>query len=604
MVLIILNGRIPTLDNCLRHTKFFAMTSKIKIACFFIFFSAQASFIYSQTNIDQATKETNQSPAEKYQNKLKVEPRLPIITIEQKKLASDTKFFVDKINLAGIEALKPENFSLFIEKYVNKEVSLNELTDLAKEIETEYLKSGVIAACFIPPQEIQKKTITLQIVEAKMGGLDIQEHKYFNKNRLNYYWRLKEGEILYHYKLAQSLKLMNKNPDREVKAALHAGKKPQTSDILLNVDSQFPFHLTYSFDREGPPATGKERQSWGFQHNNLLGIDDIFLGEYSRGKHFNSISQYHSIPISKNGTSLLYGYNYNKSFPKGELESFEIDSRSKNASMLIYQDLFNKENYLGSIHGGFNSKDKTTKLNTGTLNRDRLRILSLGSDLTFKQAQSILDLNLEISQGLNIFGARRKNNLSSRGAENIFTRLNLGGEYKKSLLWGMQANLKLDSQFASTKLTPQEEFALGGMDSIRGYPGGDYLADNACQVKLDLLLPAFFIPESLKIPYDANTLKNNITPLIFWDYGYGRRKGVLSTENKNANLESAGVGFQIRLFNQALIRLAWGFVIGDKRITENGHSEFHLSFRFEDQFSREAKRIKKLREKDNPSGGF
>ncbi len=580
------------------------MPSKIKTICLFIFFSAQASFIYPQTNIDQATKETNRSPTEEHQKKLKVEPSLPLITIEQRKLASDAMFFIEKINLEGMEALKPENFDSLIKKYVNKEVNLNELNNLAKEIETEYLKTGIIAACFIPPQEIQQKTINLQIVEAKMGELDIQEHKYFNKTRLNYYWGLKEGEILYYYKLAQSLKLMNKNPDREVKAALHAGKKTQTSDILLNVDTQFPFHLTYSFDREGAPASGKERQSWGFQHNNLLGLDDIFLGEYSRGKHFSSISQYHSVPITKTGMSLLYGYNYNKSFPKGDLEPFEIDSRSKNASALLYQDLFDKENYLGTIHGGFNSKDKTTKLNTGTLNRDRLRILSLGSDLTFKQSQSITDLNLEVSQGLNIFGARRKNEFSSRGAENVFTRLNLGGEYKRSLPWQMQANLKLDTQLASAKLAPQEEFALGGIDSVRGYPSGDYLADNACQAKLDLLLPAFFIPESLKIPYDANTLRNNITPLLFWDYGYGRRKGALPTENKSANLQSIGAGFQIRLFNQTFIRLAWGVAIGDTRITEGGHSEFHISIRFEDQFSREAKRIKKLREENNPPGGL
>ncbi len=558
------------------------MTRKIKIAIFFIFFSAQATFIYPQTNIDQATKETNLSPAEEHQKKLKVEPSLPLITIEQKKLESEDMFFIEKIKLEGMKALKPEKFDALIEKYANKNVNLKELSNLSQEIETEYLKTGIIAACFIPPQEIQQKTITLQIVEAKMGALNIQEHKYFNKKRLNYYWELQEGEVLYYSKLTRSLKLMNKNPDREVKAALHAGKKTQSSDVLLNVDTQFPLHLTYSFDREGSPASGKERQSWGFQHNNLLGLDDIFLGEYSRGKHFSSISQYHSIPLTKNGLSLLYGYNYNKSFPKGDLEPFEIDSRSKNASTLIYQDLFDQENYLGTIHGGFNSKDKTTKLNTGTLNRDRLRILSLGSDLAFKQSQSSTDLNLEISQGLNIFGARRKSEFSSRGAENVFTRLNLGGEYKRILPWQMQANFKLDTQLASAKLTPQEEFALGGIDSVRGYPSGDYLADNACQAKLDLLLPAFFIPESLKIPYDANTLRNNITPLLFWDYGYGRRKGTLPTENKSANLQSIGAGFQIRLFNQAFIRLAWGVAIGDKRITEGGHSEFHITFRFED----------------------
>ncbi len=569
-----------------------------RIIFFVILFINYTPFVYSQTNIDQATIETNRSKLEKLREKLRVQPEKTPFNIEKKEISDDTPFYIEKINLTGMNAFEPKTFYFIIEKYENKEESLKKLGKLSEEIEKEYLKRGLIAACFLPPQEIKQKTVTLQIVEAKMGKLEIKEHKYFNKNRLNYYWGIKQNEMLYYDKLAQSLKLMNKNPDREVKATLHAGEKPQTTDILLNVNTQFPLHATYSFDREGVPSSGRQKQGFGFRHNNLLGLDDTFLGEYNLGKHFNSISQYHSIPITKAGTSLLYGYNYNKSFPKGDLESYGIDSRSKNSNVLIYQDIFNKEEYLGEIHGGFDFKDKTTKLNTGTLNRDRLRTLRIGSGFAFTQDQSATNLNLEISQGLNMFGARRKNSLSSRGAKNVFSRLNLGGEYKRRLFADLQANLKLAGQIASTKLTPQEEFSLGGIDSVRGYPGGDYLADTACQANFDLLLPAFFIPNSIMIPYDANKLRDNITPLLFFDQGYGKRRGALTTEDKDVSLTSVGAGLRIKLFNQLAVRLEWGFPIGRKRITEGGNSQFHFSVVFEDKIPREVERIKKLREEN------
>lgn len=568
-----------------------------------ILFFHYIPFVYPQANIDQATIETNRSRLEKLREKLRAQPKKAPFNIEKKEIFNDTSFYIEKINLVGMAAFEPKTFDFIIGKYENKEVSLNKLGKLAEDIEQEYLKRGLIAACFVPPQEIKQKTVTLQIVEAKMGKLEIQEHKYFNKDRLNYYWRVKQNELLHYDKLAKSIKFMNKNPDREVKATLHSGQKPETADILLNVNTQFPFHATYSFDREGVPSSGRQRQGWGFRHNNLLGLDDTFLGEYSRGKHFNGISQYHSVPITKAGTSLLYGYNYNKSFPKGDLESYGIDSRSKNSNVLIYQDIFRKEEYLGEIHGGFDFKDKTTKLNTGTLNRDRLRTLRIGNGLVFTQDQSIINLNLEISQGLNMFGSRRKNSFSSRGAKNVFSRFNLGGEYKRKLFSDLQVNLRLSGQIASTKLTPQEEFSLGGIDSVRGYPSGDYLADNAYQGNIDILLPAFFIPQSTRIPYDAYSLKDNITPLLFFDQGYGKRMGVLSTDNKTVNLTSVGAGIRIRLFNQIAVRLEWGFPIGHKRITEGGNSQFHFSVDFEDRIPREVERIKKLREENTPPKG-
>lgn len=568
------------------------------IISFALLFVPSAPLVYSQANLDQATLEINRSRLEKLREKLRVQPGKTPIRTEKAKITDDTPFYIAKINLAGMKAFEPQTLNFLTEKYENKELSMKKLEKLSEEIEKEYLKRGLIAACFLPPQEIKEKTVSLQIVEAKMGKLKIQEHKYFNKNRLNYYWGVKEDELLYYAKLAQNLKLMNKNPDREVKATLHAGEKPQTTDVLLNVATQFPLHATYSLDREGVPSSGRQKQGFGFRHNNLLGLDDTFLGEYNRGKHFSSISQYHSIPITKTGASLLYGYNYNKSFPKGDLESYGIDSRSKNSNVLIYQDLFNKEAYLGEIHGGVDFKDKTTKLNTGTLNRDRLRALRLGSGFVFTQDQSVANLNFDFSQGLNMFGARRKNSLSSRGANNVFSRFNLGGEYKRSFFADLQADLRLSSQIASTKLTPQEEFSLGGIDSVRGYPGGDYLADSAYQANFELLLPAFFIPESFRIPYDANRLRDSVTPLLFLDHGYGARRGALSTEKKDVYLTSVGAGLRIKLFNQLVLRLEWGFPIGHERITEGGNSQFHLSFVFEDRIPREVERIKKLREEN------
>jgi len=536
---------------------------------------------------------------QRLEEKLAPPPKFPPeIKKEEKEKPEEVKFFLRKIKLVGCESILAKEFRPIVEKYENREVSLEELNILAKEIEREYLRKGIVAACFIPPQEIKEGIIILQVIEAKMGDLEIQDHKYFRKERITYYWKLLPGEVLSYDKISQSLQLMNKNPDREVKAVLYAGKKPKTTDVLLNVDTNFPLHLIYSFDNEGITYTGKYRYGWGLKHNNLLGLDDTLLSGYTFGKHFSGIYSYHTLPLTNFGTSLLYGVSLSKSFPKNEYEPYAIDSRAKNWSFFLYQDIFKKDQYLGNVYFGLDVKDKTIKMNTGTHTRDRLRILRLGGDFLKRGFGSTTRIRPEISQGINLFGARRSH-LSSRGSENTFSKINLGIQHKRALPLDLQASLKLNGQLAFKKLAPQEEFPLGGIDSVRGYPSQDFLADNALQTNLELLIPAFFIPKRIKIPYAPRPLKDDITALVFFDYGWGERKKAESALISRPELKSVGAGLRIKLFDQALLRLEWGFPLGESTITEKGKSRFHFSLNFEDKFPQELERIKKLIKEGN-----
>ena len=38
----------------------------------------------------------------------------------------------------------------------------------------------------IPPQDIKEAIVVLQVIEARMGQLEIEDHKYFDKDRIAY----------------------------------------------------------------------------------------------------------------------------------------------------------------------------------------------------------------------------------------------------------------------------------------------------------------------------------------------------------------------------------------------------------------------------------
>lgn len=561
---------------------------------------------YSQPDASRATRESDRFGAEKEKQverelrRVPPPPPKPKVTEEGPK-EGEQQFFIKKINLVGCESFPPEDFIPFIEKFENRDVTLTELDNLSKEISTEYLRRGVIAAVFLPPQEVQNQTITLQVVEARMGELQVDKLRFFNKKRLKSYWTIKPGEILRYDKMYKNLQIMNKNPDREVRSSLHAGTLPGTTDVVLTTKTRFPIHGQYTFDREGITTTGKERSGFGIRNNNLLGYDDTLLSGISFGKNFNGIYAYHNLPISPSGATLLYGHSYSKSTPKKDFDVFSLKSESETTTFAVHQDIYKRESYIGEVHAGFDAKDKVTFFSsgTGTLNRDRLRILTLGGTYIMRGLGSVTYISPELSQGVNAFGTSKKNNpLASRlGATPTYTKFFLDIQNRTSLPFHLQQALKFKMQLPSEKLFSQEQYGLGGIDTVRGYPPSDYLADKMVLVNAELLSPVFFIPKDWKLPYAEKSFKDQLTAITFFDYAYAETRG----NPKPFRLSSVGVGLRMSFYNQILLRLEWGFplkLLGMDSLSEGmAPARFHISLNVEDNLPTEIERIiKEMRE--------
>ena len=564
-----------------------------------IAFGPEAGAQIQPADVDRATREVDRSFREEAEERLAPTIKKPAeVKEEEPAETKGPKFMVEKITLEGVTSVKPEEFSSLIEKYEGREISMEDINILATSIEREYLRKGIIAACFAPPQDIKEGRVTLRVVEARMGKLEIKEGPFFLKERINYYWSIKPGEILRYDKMSRSIQMMNKNPDRDVNATLHAGEKPGTTDILLDVKTNFPIHFFFSFDREGSVSTGRERTGMGVRHNNALFIDDTLLAGTTFGRDFRGLYIYHSVPVTPFGTSVMYGYSDSRSAPKKQYERFVIKSRSQNYSFYVNQDIYKNAEYMGEASIGMDFNDKTTKAlaGNGTLSRDRFRVLRMKATLIHRFPGAITYMTPQFSQGLNMFGARSTGFLSSRGADSTFSKFNLSIRHKRTLPLGLQAAFNLKAQWASEKLASQEQMALGGIDSVRGYPSQDYMADSGISTNLELLVPSFWIPEDWKLPYESNTVKDSVTGVLFFDWGYGQKRGMIQGEKSSDKLASLGLGLRIRAFNQALLRLEWGWPIpmGDNPIIETSKSRFHISLNFEDRFSEEFARIKEL----------
>lgn len=545
-----------------------------------VFLAALAAPAHAQReSVDRAIREVDRPYLKEAEEKLSAPPQKPVIEekIEREK-AKGPSFLAKDIKLAGVESFPPEDFDPLIGPYEGREVSMDDLDTLAQEIAREYLRKGVISACFVPPQEVREGVVTIQVVEARMGKLNITPHKYFEEDMLRFYWDIRPGEILNYEDMSRSLYLMNKNPDRTVKATLYAGEKPRTTDITLDTVTRFPFHFTWGFDREGTPASGKERWTVGVLDNNFLFVDDTLIFGYTFGQHFYGIYGYHAVPITDFGTSVMYGYSASQSIPQKQYALFGLESESQTASVSVHQDLFQKGAYRGEAYIGFDAKDKTTWVTQGTLNRDRLRILNFGCSMIHEYPGAVTFMNPELSQGINGLGARDTSPMTSREASNTFSIFNLSLSHTRALPNDFRAVFKFKCQLASEALPSIEQYSLGGMNSVRGYPDADFLADDAFQTNFELLIPPFMLPEEIRLPVIGRlSIKDLLTGVVFFDYGYGQKRGNRANEENFGSLAGMGTGLRIKAFNRGTIRLEWGFPYGDRPQTETSNARFHIA---------------------------
>jgi hemolysin activation/secretion protein len=578
--------------------------------CFLFFADAAWAQPPQMAGVDQATRETDRSTrqrVEKYFQETTPRKAPKIKEPVPTEAPEGPTFEVKSIVLEGVNTFPVDDFKAIVGKYENKEGTISDLKILAKEIEREYLRKGVIAACFLPPQDIQEGKVTLRVVEAKMGELEVKKMRYFNEDRIKYYWAIKPGEVLRYDKISRSLQFINKNPDRMAKAALHAGDKPETTDVTIETATNFPIHITATLDHEGSPSTGKLRKGLGVVDNNLLGLDDTLILGYTGGKAFSGGYGYHRVPITNFGTTVMYGYSQTRAFPEKDYEVYELSSKSESYSVFMYQDLYQKDEYKGEFSAGLEKSMKRVVQGAsvglppspGVLNVDRLTVASVGTTLINRGAGNYTSVKPTLYQGLNMLGARRLNEFSSRQAQNTFSKLTYNASFRQALVKNYQASLKLTGQVASEKLTPQQELYLGGIDSVRGYPSGDYLADTGFYAQMELLVPTPFMPDWIKVPYGERPIKDEITGVLFFDCGFGSKRGMIQGEQTFDRMASIGAGVRVRLLNQALLRLEWGVPLDplvNRPITEGGGNRprLHFSVDFQDDWPEEVERFTKV----------
>lgn len=512
-------------------------------------------------------------------------PKQPEVAIEEKEgelVPQGFPFLVKHIRFVGNKSISTRQIEKLARPYEGKEISLPELKNVAKMITRLYQTKGFLTSrAFIPPQEIVEGTVTIEILEAKLGEVRVEGNKRIPAKWILKRVQIKSGQVLQVKTLERNLIRMNRNPDVEIRAVLVRGQEPGTTDVILTVKEKFFLHGGYTFDNQGTKFSKKLRQNFDGSGNGILNLNDrvSYRQIFTEAAEFVGEVADYTTPINERGTSAEMTFS-NVNIHLGEgLKPLEVRGRATVFSPSFNQSLHESEKWEANLVAGFDFKSVKTRVLGTELSDDELRELHLGPNVTEwdKWGRSVLTTNFIFAFPTFLGASDKKDKHASRpqtGGQ--FQIYQLTGARVQNLWLGLVGFFRASTQFTPDRLVTAEQFRIGGMNTVRGYPEGDYLGDYGFNGTLELRIPPYLFPKKIELPFNKTIIpRESIQFVLFCDLAKAYLNKPLPTEQSSKLLVGIGPGVLLDIFRHVSARVFMGIPVGD-RPTEEDQPRLHF----------------------------
>ena len=500
---------------------------------------------------------------------------------QKKPTAAGPTFVLQAIRITGTAMFNTQNLSFIWKPYLGKRVNFNTLNDVVNLIKRVYKDLGYLTTtAYLPPQDIKGGVVEIRVIEGKRGKLIVEGNKWFSTTSIEKYFHTYRGEVLDMGELEKDVMRLNGSKDLSVSSVLSPGEEHETVDVTLKAQENFPYHVSVGTDNQGTRLTGTYRRLVSMNTSNLTGNEDSlsFNGAYTNLSQGDYLS--YQTPVGTHGTKIGLDAGYFQGKLGDEYKFLDIVNYTEFYDPNVSFELYRSENAQLNLRSGIEAEHINKRQGRDLITDEDLRIPYLALDAIKIDSMGQTSFSPELRFGAPGFlgGSRMDNTLSSRpGADGDFTKYDQYLSRTQRMPWDSYLQIRSQFQAPSRTLPTSEQLQLGGENSVRGYPQGDYLADIGGDMEMDWFFPMYLIPSSWQ-SY-GTSLRNDIEPFVFYDMGGGKLVKVNAAESQGIFLEGTGVGVKFHIRNNIYLKLEWALAIGgEKPIHGAGPSTFNVSF--------------------------
>jgi hemolysin activation/secretion protein len=520
---------------------------KMKNKIFFLITVFYGNLLFAQNSVIPGPADTGRSTyKDSLPDSTKTDNRefsLPKIqaSSEVPDIAKKTKFVLKEITLNNMHKFSKNDFlENHYKKYINKEVTLEILWNIAKDINKLYQEKGYfLSRAYIPEQKIANGKITINVIEGYVGKLELPDSLKDNKIIKKYSQAVLDEKPSKIETIETFLLLMNDLPGCDFRSAftsldekheddpaikLSLVSDTKNKDFLIGVDN---FSSRYFGPEEAFISVGKSFIPLQKTNLYLLTTSENLSQKYIDLKHNIQLAPFITGGISTTFAKGNPQYNLSQYDFQNQLNTFGIN--------MAYQKIRKRDENLSFV-ANFDIVNSSTKAFSSSIYDDKIR--AIRGAINYNKSDKYNGqntINIMASSGLEILGSNKsgETNISQFGAKPDFKRFNLIVSRLQKLISAFEAYGSVSTQIASGILYSSEKFSYGGQSFGRAYDSSEISGDEGVNFAAEIRY------ENLK---EIKSFKAR--PYLFYDIGQ-----VISQSNKNLNssASSAGIGMRFNL---------------------------------------------------------
>jgi hemolysin activation/secretion protein len=232
-------------------------------------------------NIGDAVRQTEESRRAPLPRPAAV-PVLPQLTEPQLKLGDKQTLLVRSFQIEGPNLVGEAEARAALEPYEGRRLTIGEIYSAADKISTLYREHGyLVAKAYVPVQNVRRGTLTIKVVAGSYGMVTVKNESLVRDDYVQGLVDKALGRSSYIHKdsLERAILLISDLPGAGVpRAAIGAGRRPETSDFVFAVPQGQRIDGYVLGDNYGSPFTGRNRLSGGINLNSPLGYGDRLSG--------------------------------------------------------------------------------------------------------------------------------------------------------------------------------------------------------------------------------------------------------------------------------------------------------------------------------------
>jgi hemolysin activation/secretion protein len=405
----------------------------------------------------------------------------------------------------------------------------------------------------VPPQHpTAAGLVYLKVTELTVGQLRVTGAKYSDLNAIKKQVpSMAPGSLIDFAQAEKELVGLSQLPDRRITPAVAPGIEPGTVDVNLEVKDSLPLHGSVELNNRYSADTPDLRLAASLSYDNLWQLGHSIGGSYEVA------------PQDSNKVEVFTGF-YTARFPgvNGFSLTLQGTRQDSNVSTLGAIDVAGKGDVIG-LRANFKLPTLGDYLQTFTVGIDYKNFeqnVAYGTTgastetpttyvpLTFDYTGAwsgehfLTDLDAQVVFNLRGFGSTAEQIDANRyDAQQNFIYLR-GSLLQTQDLWrDFKLFAKVAGQVSDSPLINSEEFAAGGVGTVRGYLEAEVLGDDAVVGTIELRSPSLL--------GWMKRAGNEWRIYLFADGAFVHAEDVLPEQQADFTLGSFGLGTRIQIFD-------------------------------------------------------